>query len=72
MLPLYCLCLVVDRSTPSFVEPAERVVQRILTVAVASGILYGAAAYGPKAIKIYRILQDDASQLASVTTLLHM
>lgn len=55
-----------------FVEPAERIAQQILAVAFGSGIIYGAATYGPKALKIYQIFQDDASQLAAVATLLHL
>jgi len=55
-----------------FVEPAERIAQQVLAIAFASGLLYGAITYGPKALKIYEIFQDDANQLASVVTLLQL
>ena len=55
-----------------FVEPLERAAQKAFLVLLASGLIYGAIVYGPKAVKIWAILHDDADALASAITTLSL
>mmetsp|Transcript_39292 Transcript_39292/g.87848 ORF Transcript_39292/g.87848 Transcript_39292/m.87848 type:complete len:350 (-) Transcript_39292:410-1459(-) len=52
-----------------FFEPLEKLAQQALLVLIGSGLLYATVAWGPKAVKIYQILNDDAAALSNVITL---
>lgn len=49
-----------------FFQPLERFVRTTLLVSIVTALIYGAATYGPKAVKIYRILNDDAASLSEI------
>ena len=52
-----------------FVEPLERTARKAFLILFASGLMYGAIVYGPRAVKIWAILHDDVDALTSVITL---
>jgi len=49
-----------------FFEPLEKLVKGTLLSVFFLGLTYGAVEYGPKAIKIWTILNTDASELGSI------
>ena len=46
-----------------FLKPLEELVQRALLAAIAVGLVYGFATYGPKAVAVYEILNDETTRL---------
>jgi hypothetical protein len=46
-----------------FVRPLEEAAQKVLLASIAVGLIYGAATYGPKAVAVYQILNDETTKL---------